>query len=246
MYGYFEIQSKVGITKHMGGLKATKDLLKLCKVDSSHHVLVVGSGNGVSAIKIQELTGCRLTAIDISEEMVERAKEKRIDKVEFLKGDAENLEFQNNTFDVVISESVTGFTNKTLSIPEYYRVLKNGGYLGLNEVTWMSNPSYEIKDYYRRIMGIKPESKEEWLSFIEKAGFRNITSAVRTMNYWKQIRGDLELQSMDFFRIWSRFFRLYFEEPEYRRSIHWLFKESMHIPRGFTSYFGYGLYTGQK
>ncbi len=78
----------------------------------------------------------------------------------------------------------------------------------------MSNPSVEIKDYYQRLMGINPESKEEWLSFIKKAGFQNITGSVGTMIYWEQIRGDLELQSMDFFWIWGSFFRLYFLKPE--------------------------------
>ncbi len=246
MYSYFEIQAKVGITKHMGGLDATEKLLKLCKVDDSYNVLVVGSGNGVSAIKIHQFTGCKVTAIDISQEMVERAREKQIPEVEFMLGDAENLKFHDNTFDVVISESVTGFTNKVRSISEYYRVLKTGGYLGLNEVTWMINPSQEIKEYYRRLIGIKPESEEDWLSLLEKAGFRDITCSITNMNKWKQVMGDLELQSMDFFRIWGRFLRLYFEDPEYRRSVHWLSWAALHIPRGFSNYFGYGLYAGQK
>jgi arsenite methyltransferase len=246
MYSYFEIQAKIGITKHMGGLESTKKLLKLCKVDDSYHVLVVGSGNGVSAIKIHQFTGCKVTAIDISQEMVERAREKQIPEVEFMLGDAENLKFHDNTFDVVISESVTGFTNKVRSISEYYRVLKTGGYLGLNEVTWMFNPSQEIKDYYRRLMGINPESQEEWLSLLKKAGFRDITCSITNINKWKQVMGDLELQSMDFIRIWGRFFRLYFKDPEYRRSVHWLSWTALHIPKGFSSYFGYGLYVGQK
>ena len=51
MYSYFEIQSKIGITKHMGGMEATRELLKKCKVGKTDYVLVVGSGNGVSAVK---------------------------------------------------------------------------------------------------------------------------------------------------------------------------------------------------
>jgi len=43
------------ITKHMGGLEATRKLLELCRVDNSDLVLVEGSGNGVSAIKIHQL-----------------------------------------------------------------------------------------------------------------------------------------------------------------------------------------------
>ncbi|WJI09281.1 class I SAM-dependent methyltransferase [Methanobacterium sp. CWC-01] len=246
MYGYFEIQAKVGITKHMGGLEATKKLLELCQVDKSDQVLVVGSGNGVSAIKIHEFTGCQVTGIDLSQDMVERAREKHAPGIEFQVGDAENLNFAADSFDVVLSESVTGFTNKTRSIPEYYRVLKSGGYLGLNEVTWMYNPSSEIKDYYRRVMGINPDSRESWLSLLEEAGFKDINSLVRAINYRQQVVGDLELQSMDFFRIWGRFFRLYFKDPEYRRSVHRLSREALHMPRGFDRYFGYGLYVGRK
>jgi len=246
MYGYFEIQAKVGITKHTGGLKATRELVKLCKVDDSDYLLVVGSGNGVSAIKIHRMTGCRVVGIDISEDMVERAREKHETAVEFIVGDAENIDFPDNTFDVVISESVTGFTDKKKSISEYYRVLKEGGYLGLNEVTWLGDPSPEMDDYCRRVMGLVAETREEWLSFLEEAGFKDITSSVSTMSQWKQVVGDLELQSMDFFRIWGRFFHLYLHEREYRKSVHQLAWEALHIPRGFSRYFGYGLYVGMK
>ncbi len=110
----------------------------------------------------------------------------------------------------------------------------------------MFNPSSEIKDYYQNFMGIKPESREGWLSFLEKAGFKDITSSVCAMSPWKQVMGDLELQSMDFFRIWGRFFKLYLKEVEYRKSVHHMAWEALHIPRGFNRYFGYGLYIGQK
>lgn len=246
MYGYFEIQSKIGITKHMGGLKATRELLKLCRVDDSDYLLVVGSGNGVSAIKIHQFTGCKVMGIDISPEMVERAREKDEPGVEFIVGDAENIAFPDNTFDVVISESVTGFTHKLRSISEYHRVLKSGGYLGLNEVTWLVDPSPEMDEYCRRVMGLEAETREGWLSFLEEDGFKDIKSSLCSMNQWKQVLGDLELQSMDFFRIWGRFFHLYLHEREYRRSVHQLAWEALHIPRGFSRYLGYGLYVGRK
>jgi ubiquinone/menaquinone biosynthesis C-methylase UbiE len=246
MYNYFEIQAKVGITKHMGGLKATRELLEMCRIDDSNYVLIVGSGNGVSAITIQKMTGCSVVGIDISEDMVERAREKHAPRVEFIVGDAENIEFSHNTFDVVISESVTGFTDKMRSISEYHRVLKGRGYLGLNEVTWMINPPPYVKDYYQRLMGLEAETREEWLSFLKGAGFKEINSSMSPMNLWKQIIGDLELQSMDFFRIWGRFFYQYLYEREYRRSIHQLAWDALHIPRGFSRYFGYGLYVGRK
>jgi SAM-dependent methyltransferase len=246
MYGYFEIQAKIGITKHMGGLQATRRLLELCQVKKSHQVLVVGSGNGVSAIRIQEFTDRRVTGIDRSRDMVERAREKQNPHVEFKVGDAENLNFPDENFDVVLSESVTGFTDKARSLSEYYRVLKTGGYIGLNEVTWLLNPSSEIEDYYQKVMGVNPETKEGWVSLLDKAGFSDVESSVHTINYRQQVVGDLELQSMDFFRIWGRFFRLYFKDPQYRRSVHRLSRAARHMPPGFNHYFGYGLYAGIK
>lgn len=110
MYSYFEIQAKIGITKHMGGMEATRELLKMCRVDKTDYILIVGSGNGVSAIKIHEMIGCDVMGVDISKDMVLRAQEKLdpiVKGVEFMVGDAENLEFPDKTFDVVISESVT-------------------------------------------------------------------------------------------------------------------------------------------
>lgn len=76
--------------------------------------------------------------------MVSCANEKLASGTRFMVGDAENIPFPDNTFDAVLSESVTAFTDKGKSLPEYFRVLKSGGYLGLNEITWLVQPADEI------------------------------------------------------------------------------------------------------
>lgn len=167
-------------------------------------------------------------------------------KVEFQVGNAENLDFPDGTFDVVISESVTGVTDKNQSISEYYRVLKSGGYVGLNEVTWLFNPFPELDRYCKRVMGLVAETNEEGSYLLDKAGFKDIKSLKHALSQWKQVKSDLELQSMDFFGIWGRFFKLYFKEPEYRRSVRNLTWEAMHLSRGFDRYVGYGIYVGRK
>ncbi len=246
MYDYFEIQSKVGITKHMGGLKSTKELLELCGVNNSHFVLVAGSGNGVSAVYMHRWTGCKVLGIDISEEMVKSALEKAEEGVEFIVGNVEDIQFTDNTFDTVISESVTAFTNKNKSLSEYYRVLKKGGYLGLNEVTWLKEPSSEIIDFAQRVMGLEGENKDHWISLLEQAGFKEINSKLYTLNQRKQVLGDLELQKTGFFKIWVRFIYYYLKDTEYRKSVHYFAREGLRIPRDFTRYFGYGLYVCKK
>ena len=88
----------------------------------------------------------KVVAIDISRDMVkraeERAKKKRVkDKVEFRVADAQNLPFEDDLFDAVISESVNAFIeDKQKAINEYKRVVKPGGYIGFNEATWIEMP----------------------------------------------------------------------------------------------------------
>ena len=147
---YFTLQSSWGLTKHMGGLEATKELIELCHIDKNSYILDVGCGVGLTACYIAKEYGCKLIAIDISEEMIKRAEERAKrrgieDKVEFKVADAQALPFEDDLFDVVISESVNAFIeNKQKAINEYKRVAKVGGYVGFNEVTWIKPPPPEL------------------------------------------------------------------------------------------------------
>ncbi|WP_414470399.1 class I SAM-dependent methyltransferase [Methanobacterium sp. ACI-7] len=246
MYSYFEIQSKVGITKHMGSLKATKELIELCNIKASDSVLIVGSGNGKSALKIHQLTGCRIVGIDISEGMVKSAEEKAKEGLQFMVGNAENIPCPDNTFDVVISESVTAFTDKNKSIQEYYRVLKKGGYLGLNEVTWLQEPSARMEDYVKRVMGLEAENENHWMSLITQAGFKDVINKIYSMKQGKQFLGELREQNIGAFKMWGRFIYYYLKDSEYRKSINYFVRQARKLPSDFDESFGYGLYVGQK
>jgi len=40
---YFYLQAKVGLTKHIGGVKATNELIDLCEIKQGNHVLDVAA-----------------------------------------------------------------------------------------------------------------------------------------------------------------------------------------------------------
>ncbi|MDF1556573.1 MAG: class I SAM-dependent methyltransferase [ANME-2 cluster archaeon] len=130
---YFDVQAEMGITKHAGGLDATKELVELCHIDENKIVLVIGCGSGISACKIVKIYGCRIVGIDISKGMVEQSnrraqKQELADRIEFRVADAQDLPFEDNTFDAAISESVTAFPeDKAKALSEYVRVVKKGG-----------------------------------------------------------------------------------------------------------------------
>ncbi len=66
----------MGFTKHMGGLKATRELIELCHTNKDKYVLDVGCGVGITACNIVKRYSCKVVGVDISEEMIARSNER--------------------------------------------------------------------------------------------------------------------------------------------------------------------------
>jgi len=111
---------------------AWKSLLKRKLGDDTESVLDVGAGTGFLSIMLAEM-GYEVVGLDISEEMLRRARKKAADrgvKVEFKLGDAEDLPFDAGSFDAVVNRAVLwSLPNPEKAIREWKRVLKHGGRL---------------------------------------------------------------------------------------------------------------------
>jgi phosphatidylethanolamine/phosphatidyl-N-methylethanolamine N-methyltransferase len=94
-------------------------------------ILEVGVGTGISLPDYSKAN--RLFGIDISEEMLRKARQRvaefGLDHVEGLAVmDAQRLEFPNNSFDVVVAQYVvTAVPDPETALDEFARVLKPGG-----------------------------------------------------------------------------------------------------------------------
>lgn len=251
---YFDIQAKMGITKHMGGLKATKELAELCHIDTDRYVLVVGCGNGISACKIAKLYDCRIMGIDISEGMVDlsrqRAKKEGLSyRVEFRVADAQDLPFNDNVFDAVVSESVTSFPDdKQKAVNEYVRVVKTGGYIGLNEVTWMEEPTQEMKEYaVRAIGGCRPETAGGWKKLLEDGGLQDVTARSNKIKKLDQVINEIRMSGLvPSVKGGYTLLKLYLMKPAYRKAMNNMAKDAWSMPKHFMKYYGYGIYVGRK
>nr|AWI66908.1 Methyltransferase [Caecomyces sp.] len=89
-----------------------------------------GTGNTIEYL-LKEYPDAHYTGIDLAEKMIEVAKKKiQHDNVEFLVGDAENLPFEDNKYDVIIcKESIHHYPNPEKFFKESFRVLKPNGRL---------------------------------------------------------------------------------------------------------------------
>jgi len=127
---------------HLGGQDATQALLEMCPLDATSRILDVGCGPGNTACFVAEQYGARVHGIDISEVMIAKAKERAqrqglMDMVEFRVADVFCLPFEDDSFDVVIIESVLTPLpgDKKQALMEMLRVVRPGGWIGANEAT---------------------------------------------------------------------------------------------------------------
>jgi SAM-dependent methyltransferase len=115
--------------------------------------LDLGTGTGAGALWLaREFPEARVTGLDISEAMIERAREKLpaelTGRVEFLVGDAQRLPFADGSFELVAQISVPVFFD------EVVRVLAPGGYVvvvsSLGLKTPFDTPERTLRNGFRR------------------------------------------------------------------------------------------------
>ncbi|RLF05601.1 MAG: hypothetical protein DRJ60_05415 [Thermoprotei archaeon] len=245
---YFKWQAYWGCTKHGGGLKATKELVELCRINKGKYVLDVGCGVGATACYIAEKYGSRVIGVDILKEMIEwankRAKRKGVeDRIEFMTADAQNLPFRDALFDAVIGETIISFIeDKCKVIEECVRVVKEEGYVGFNEPTWIREPPLNIVEYYFHAVGARPETPEGWIELLKTSGLRDITMRVHRLSILSKL-DEVRMYSLrDLLRATYRFLSLYAKNPDFRKYV----KEVPRPPRNILKYLGYGIYVGRR
>ena len=109
------------------------------------NVLDIATGTADLAIITAKYTNAEIIGLDISDQMLKVGKEKITSKnldsrIKLINGDAENLSFNNETFDAItVGFGVRNFENLEKGLNEIYRVIKEGGYVAILE------PSYPEK-----------------------------------------------------------------------------------------------------
>lgn len=255
-YSYFGMQSSWGVTKHFGGLRATDELATLCHIGADKSVLVVGCGIGLTPCHLAKNYHCQVIGVDLSEKMVEwsrkRVKRKDVaDLVELRVADAQELPFENERFDAVLIESVNAFVpDKPRAFGEYARVLRPGGYVGMNEGTWLkSPPPAELLGFIERTMEADFQNSEAWKALLLQAGLE-LTSAktyrIKALRQRLDENAGLDAQDwMDRMRAIGAFIRSYTTDPGLRKYAKGLVP-SRTIIQDMFEYLGYGIYVGKK
>jgi demethylmenaquinone methyltransferase / 2-methoxy-6-polyprenyl-1,4-benzoquinol methylase len=101
---------------------------KLLQKNSAPRILDVATGTGDLAASMAKIPSAKVTALDLSPEMLILAR-KKYPQISFLEGFAEKLPFNTASFDIVSAGfGVRNFEDLEKGMREFHRVLKPGGH----------------------------------------------------------------------------------------------------------------------
>jgi SAM-dependent methyltransferase len=224
-FKYLDFQAAVGITKHNGGFAATDELLALCHIADAREVLEVGCGIGVGPCYLAKKHGCHVVGVDISEKMLAwsrlRAREERVeDRVEFQLADVLQLPFE-----------------------ELRRVVRPGGYVGLNESFWKEEPPADVLAQVRTLVGPEIPITATWQALWEGSGLQDRVVRLYDIDLRREVPDRMQWVGRRWaMRGFVRLAHLYLTRPEIRQSVKQLFGYPPDVARQM----GYGLFVGRK
>jgi SAM-dependent methyltransferase len=132
-----------------------EEVVRRVGVTNGERVLDVAAGTGNAAIRAAEAGGA-VTAVDLTPELFPAGRRRAAEagvEIGWVEGDAEQLPFEDESFDVVLSTFGVMFAPRhAVAAREMTRVLRPGGRIGL--VTW--TPDGTVADLFRTVSAALP------------------------------------------------------------------------------------------
>lgn len=184
-----------------GKLDITRRMAQLSDIKKGKKVLVTCSHRGYQSVIYAKECGAEVCGLDIDERMIEFAREnseKEKISINFVKGDAQEIPFGSEQFDIVTNEGAVGIPESPQKVlSEMVRVLKKDGILIFRESIFADNLSDEEKEELRLRYGNNIEDIKGWKERVDKAGaevvFIETEQWSEPSNFWN-VRHDREVQ----------------------------------------------------
>jgi ubiquinone/menaquinone biosynthesis C-methylase UbiE len=156
---------------------------EFAKIQEGDTVIDLGSGAGNDCFIARRITGekGKVIGIDFTEQMITLANKNTgqlgYNNVEFRQGDIEQMPVSTESADVVVSNCVLNLVpDKEAVFLEIFRVLKPGAHFSISDIVLDGELPAKWKEVAELYAGCVSGAiqKEDYLSKIEEAGFKNI------------------------------------------------------------------------
>lgn len=160
----------------------------LASIREGEVVLDLGSGAGFDCFLAAAKVGPngKVIGVDMTPEMVEKAldnaKKNRIENVEFLLGEIENLPVADNFIDVVISNCVVNLSaDKSKVFRDIYRVLKLGGRIAISDIALLKELPEKICQSIQAYVGCVGGAilVDNYKKIVEASGLKDVKVTIK-------------------------------------------------------------------
>ena len=229
-----------------GGDVETRKAIDLAMLDPSAPLKVadIGCGTGASTIQLARLLNAKITAIDFLPEFIEVLKGKAENeglskKINPLVCSMENLQFDDEEYDVIWSEGAIYNIGFEKGINDWRRFLKPGGLLVVSEITWTTSdrPS-EIQKYWEAEYP-EIDTASSKINILEKNGYSPVAYFVLQERCWLE----------NYYRPLQNSFAEFIvrnANNENAQAIVETEKKEISLYEKFKKYYSYGVYVARK
>jgi len=229
-----------------GGDAETRKAIDLAMLDQSAPLKVadIGCGTGASTIQLARLLNAKITAIDFLADFIEVLKgnaenECLSNKITSLVCSMENLQFDDEEYDVIWSEGAIYNIGFEKGINDWRRFLKPAGLLVVSEITWTTNDRpLEIQKYWQSEYP-EIDTASSKINKLEKSGYSPIAYFVLPEYCWLE----------NYYRPMQSRFAEYLDRHSYSekaKAIVEAEKKEIALYEKYKAYYSYGVYVARK
>ena len=224
----------------------TKKALSFLNINKDHKLKIVdiGCGSGAQTITLAQNIEGQITAVDLFPEFLDKLNLKSEElgiqeRIKTLEKSMENLPFDNEEFDIIWSEGAIYNMGFEAGIKKWKDYLKSGGYLGVSEITWITNSRpKEVEDYWNKEYP-EIDTASNKIRILEENGYSLVGYFFLSQNCWIE----------NYYKPMEKRFSSFLEKhnnTEIAKNIIVEHKEEIRRYKKYKDYYSYGFYIAKK
>ncbi len=156
---------------------------------AGEHLLDIGCGTGLPAVRVAQRSGGRVTGITVSREQLAKATEAArsegvSDRVSFRYGNVMDLDFEDESFDAAMAIDVYAhLSDRQRAFHETARVLRPGGHFMMSEFTMRGTPTEEeMAAFMQTWYSMPPTTPAKTMEMAADAGLELVKAECMTQS----------------------------------------------------------------
>ena len=173
-----------------GDNKSTKKAFNLMeRIPSKPNILDIGCGVGMQTIELAKISNGTIIALDnhqpFLEKLMQNAKQAGLSKKIIFKNQSMlDMDFENNSFDIIWSEGALYFMGFSNGLMKCYQLLKEHGYLAVTEMVYLlPNPPIKLQQFFEKEYPDISDIQSK-IELIKKANFNLISHFTLPKSSW--------------------------------------------------------------